>query len=155
MEASDDSVSQNRPTSSSDAYSSHEEGASQYLKDHKIVELFQNLTASLVFQKPEDPKAFMKNHIEQLLKAKSEPDDAEPPCFMDESNVKSVFLMLDITKRGYITKEQYIQAMGNLGVRKFNENPAGAELNKITMDTFLRETKSSLRDASATYYVDF
>lgn len=143
-------ASQNRPTSS-DAYSSHEEGASQYLKDHKIVELFQNLTSALVYEKPEDPKTFMKNHIERLLKAKSDPDDAEPPCFMDESNVKSIFLMLDITKRGYITKEQYLQAMGNLGVRKFNDNPAGAELNKITMETFLRETKSSLRDASATY----
>lgn len=140
-----------RPTSSSDPYASHEEGASKYLKDHKIIELFQNLTAALVHERPEDPKEFMKNHIEQLLKAKSDPDLAEPPCFMDESNLKSVYSMLDVTKKGYISKEQYLQAMGSIGVRKFNENPAGADLNKITLETFLRETKASLRDASATY----
>lgn len=143
-------LGQSRPTSS-DAYASHEEGAAKYLKDHKIIELFQNLTAALVYERPDDPKSFMKSHIEQLLKAKSDPDEADPPCFMDESNLKSVFLMLDVTKRGYITKEQYLQAMGNLGVTKFNDNPAGADFNKVTLETFLRETKASLRDASATY----
>lgn len=142
--------STSRPTSSS-TYASHEEGAAKYLKDHKIIELFQNLTSSLVYERPEDPKSFMKNHIEQLLRAKSDPDEADPPCFMDESNLKSIFSMLDVTKRGYITKEQYLQAMSNLGVRKFNEKPAGADLNKVTLETFLRESKASLRDASATY----
>ena len=149
---SEGSTESARPTSSSiQPYASHEEGASKYLKDHKIIDLFQNLTAALVYERPEDPKEFMKNHIEQLLKAKSEPDEAEPPCFMDESNLKSIYSMLDVTKKGYISKEKYLQAMSNLGVRKYNENPAGADLNKITLETFLRETKASLRDASATY----
>ena len=148
MESED--FSQSRPTSSG-TYSSHEEGASKYLKDHKIIELFQNLTAALVYERPDDPKDFMKKHIEQLLKAITDPDEADPPCFMDESNLKSIFSMLDVTKKGYITKEQYLQALGNLGVRKFNQNPAGADFNKITMETFLRETKASLRDASATF----
>lgn len=62
-----------------------------------------------------------------------------------------MYYMLDITKKGYISKEQYLQAMGATGVRKFKENPSGANLNKITLETFLRETKASLRDASATY----
>lgn len=148
MESED--LTQSRPTSSS-LYASHEEGATKYLKEHKIIELFQNLTAALVYERPEDPKDFMKRHIESLLKAKSDPDEAEPPCFMDESNLKSIYYMLDVTKRGYITREQYLQAMGNLGVTKFNENPAGADFNKITLETFLRETKAALRDASATY----
>lgn len=143
-------LAQSRPPSSGN-YLPHEDGASKYLKDHKIIELFQNLTSALVYERPDDPKKFMKDHIEQLLKAKSDPDEAEPPCFMDESNLKSIFSMLDVTRKGYITKEQYLHAMGNLGVRKFNQNPAGAEFNKITMETFLRETKASLRDASATF----
>ena len=140
-----------RPTSSSDPYVSHEEVASKYLKDHKVIELFENLMARLVYERPEDPKEYMKKHIQQLLKAKTDPDEAESPCLLDESNLKSMYYMLDITKKGYISKEQYLQAMGAIGARKFNENPAGADLNKITLETFLRETKASLRDASATY----
>ena len=63
-----------------------------------------------------------------------------------------MYYMLDITKKGYgISKEQYLQAMGAIGLRKFNENPSGANLNKITLETFLQETKALLRDASATY----
>ena len=85
------------------------------------------------------------------LKAKADPDEVEAPCLLDESNLKSMYYMLDITKKGYISKEQYLQAMGAIGARKFNENPSGANLNKITLETFLRETKASLRDASATY----
>ena len=140
-----------RPTSSSNPYVSHEEEASKFLKDHKIIELFENLMAGLVYERPADPKEYMKKHIQQLLKAKSDPDEAEPPSLLDESNLKSMYYMLDITKKGYISKEQYLQAMGAIGARKFNENPAGADLNKITLETFLRETKASLRDASATY----
>lgn len=140
-----------RPTSSNNPYVSHEEQASKYLKDHKIMELFENLMARLVYERPEDPKECMKKHIQQLLEAKTDPDEVEPPCLLDESNLKSMYYMLDVTKKGYISKEQYLQAMGTIGARKFNENPPGANINKISLETFLRESKASLRDASATY----
>ena len=106
------------------------------MKDHRIIELFESMMAGLVYERPENPKEYMKKHLQQLL---------------DESNLKSMYYMLDITKKGYISKEQYLQAMGAIGARKFNNNPSGANLNKITLETFLRETKASLRDASATY----
>jgi hypothetical protein len=149
--ASKGSSKTTRPTSSSNPYVSHEEQASKYMKDHRITELFENLMAGLVYERPADPKEYMKKHIQQLLKAKSDPDEFEPPCLLDESNLKSVYYMLDITKKGHISKEQYLQAMNAIGARKFNENPPGAHINKITLETFLRETKASLRDASATY----
>ena len=140
-----------RRTSSSNLHVSHEERASKYMKDHRIIELFENMMAGLVYERPENPKEYMKKHLQQLLKAKADPEEVEAPCLLDESNLKSMYYMLDITKKGYISKEQYLQAMGAIGVRKFNENPSGANLNKITLETFLRETKALLRDASATY----
>ena len=121
----------------------NEKEASKYLQDHKIIELLQYLVGLLVYETPADPKEYM-NHMHQLLKGKSDPDKAEPPCLLDESNLKSIYHMLDITKKGCISKEQYLQAMGILRVRKFKENPAGADLNKVTLETFLRETKAAL-----------
>lgn len=128
----------------------NEEEAGKYLRDHKIIELLRYLMGLLVYQTPADPKEYV-NHIHQLLKTKSDPDKAELTYLLEESNLKSMYCVLDINKKGYISIEQYLQAMGILGVRKFNENPAGADLNKITLEIFLRETKASLRDASATY----
>ena len=129
----------------------HSQQAAKYIKEHKIMELFENLTSALVYEQPEDPKQFMKNFIEQLQKAKSDPDEFDPPSFFDESNLQSVFSMLDITKKGYISHEKYVQAMSNLGVKKFSQNPAGSELNKISQETFIREVKIALRNASATF----
>ena len=129
----------------------HEEDSTKYLKEHKIIELFENLTAALVYERPEDPKMFVKNHIEQLQKAKSDPDLAEPPCFIDESNLRSIFHMLDITKKGYISCDQYLKAMANMRVSKFNPDPAGAEFNRISLETFVHESKAALRNASATF----
>ena len=141
-------------SSNLDTAEMHGQEAAKYIKEHKIMELFENITSALVYERPDDPKEFMKGYIEQLLKAKSDPDEVDPPSFFDESNLKSVFGMLDITKKGYISREQYLHAMCNLGVKKFNQNPAGSEFNKISQETFVREVKIALRSASATF-VDF
>ena len=84
----------------------NEEEASKYRRDHKTIELLQYLTGLLVYETPADPKEYT-NHIHQLLKAKSEsdPDKAKLPCLLDESYLKSMYCVLDITKKGYISKE--------------------------------------------------
>lgn len=115
------------------------------------MELFQNITAALVYERPKDPKEFLKSYIEQLQKAKSHPHEEDPPICFDESNLKSVFGMLDISKKGYISCEQYLQAMGSLGVTNFNHSPPGSELNKIRQETFVRESTAALKRASATF----
>ena len=79
-----------RPTSSSNPYVSHEERASKYMKDHRIIELFENMMAGLVYERPENPKEYMKKHLQQLLKAKADPEEVEAPCLLDESNLKSM-----------------------------------------------------------------
>ena len=133
------------------ALSIHEAEATMYLKEHHISELFQNFTAALVYHRPEDPKAFIREHIKQLQEAKAD-KEKEPPSILDESNVLSVFRMLDVAKKGYITAAQYHAAMKNMGIHFYNRGPAGAELNKITEETFLRETKISLKAALRTFF---
>ena len=128
-----------------------EEEATSYLRQHKIPELLQNLTAALVFHRPEDPKAFMREHIRRLQKAKSDHTQSLP-LFIDDSNVRSVFGMLDLTGRGHVTLHQYEEAMKSFGVPDFNREPSGAELNRIHRDTFVREANFALKRAAATFF---
>jgi hypothetical protein len=41
--------------------------------------------------------------------------------------------------------------MRSLGVSSFSRNPPGAEINKISRDTFVREANAALKDAATTY----
>lgn len=56
-----------------------------------------------------DPKAFMIERLERLQKSKTSKRDY--PCLFDESNVQSVYGMLDPTNRGYVTLKQYSEGM--------------------------------------------
>ena len=142
-----------RPSSSSPdvlATGPMEVEAAKYLRQHKIPKLLENLTAALVFQRPEDPRAFIRDYLEQLQKAKTDPTQS-PPMFIDDSNVRSVFRMMDLAGNGSVTREQYLEAMRSLGVSSFSRNPPGAEINKISRDTFVREANAALKDAATTY----
>lgn len=139
------------PASSTDVYISPEEKAVKYLKEHKIIELFNNILSEMFIKRPEDPKAFIREYIKQLLKAKADPDNMDPPCMFEESNIKSVFFMLDLNKKGYISLNQYLLVMDVLRLNKFNQKPAGSEFDKISLETFVQETKAAFRDAYSTY----
>ena len=55
----------------------------------------------------EDPKAYMKQFLEKLRDARTM--QRNYPCIFDDSNVRSLFGMLDVTGKGFITYEQYKQ----------------------------------------------
>ena len=129
----------------------YEMAAKDYLTKHKILEFFENLTAALVFEKPEDPKAFAIEFIEKLQKSQKDPEHSKPPSLVDTSNLESIFGMLDITKTGYISLPQYRKAMISIGLKKFNPSPSGGDFNKISLPTFMRESKAAIGNASATY----
>ncbi|PIK62828.1 putative EF-hand calcium-binding domain-containing protein 10 [Apostichopus japonicus] len=120
-----------------------------YLQQHKIMELFDNLTAQLVFNRPDNPKEFMANYIQTLKESRTA--NMNFPCIFDETNIGSVFGMLDPTKKGFITFAQYKEAMVTMGCVGYDTSPPGAEQDCISQDTFTREVKDSLSRASATF----
>lgn len=140
---------------SDDSCQLHSEEAARYLKEHKIMELLENMTSMLVYQRPENPKQFFIDYIDQLRKAKSNPDENSPPSFFAESNLKSIFGMLDITRKGFVSHDKYLQAMSNLGLKDFNTAPAGTSFNKISQETFVREVQVALTKANTTFTEDF
>ncbi|XP_044177418.1 EF-hand calcium-binding domain-containing protein 10-like [Acropora millepora] len=126
-----------------------ERNAEGYIRNHKILELFENLTAQLIFERPEDPKAYMKQYLEKLKDARTV--ERNYPCIFDDSNIKSLFGMLDVTGKGFITYEQYKQGLATLGVKSFNKDPPGSDMDRISSEVFLKEARSGLAQASATF----
>lgn len=126
-----------------------EVNAERYMREHRIRDLFENLTAALVYERPEDPKLFIKEHLEELMKARDH--GCPPPSLLDESNIHSLFSMMDLNKTGFIKLEQYHAGMQSMGVKEYNQTPIGSEIDKITLETFTREAKESLKKAVGTY----
>nr|XP_002131050.1 EF-hand calcium-binding domain-containing protein 10-like [Ciona intestinalis] len=123
--------------------------AGTYLEKHRVLDLLDNMTSMLIFGRPDDPKTFLIQQLEKLKIAKQ--SGMYYPCLFDDSNLTSIFGMLDPTKRGFITREQFVEALSTLGVKNFDEYPPGSEVNKITLDTFLRESKQGLTKSSSTF----
>ncbi|KAK3774546.1 hypothetical protein RRG08_049482 [Elysia crispata] len=126
------------------------EDATEYLNKHRVLDLFNSLTAQLIYKRPDDPKAFLIETLENLQKSRS--TKVNYPCLFDESNIQAVFGMLDPTGRGFITVKQYQEAMITLGAKDYDQNPHGSDIDRINLDTFTREAKHGLANASATFY---
>nr|CAB3241136.1 EF-hand calcium-binding domain-containing protein 10-like [Phallusia mammillata] len=114
-----------------------ESDAKTYLDKHRILDLFDNMTSMLIHARPDEPKAYLTQQLEKLKIAKQ--SGMYYPCLFDDSNLNSIFGMLDPTKLGYITREQFVAALTTIGITNFDEYPPGSEVNRITLDTFLRE----------------
>lgn len=48
--------------------------AVNYIEKHKIVEVFQNITARLAYEKPEDPIQFVLDEIEKIKRGDTLPE---------------------------------------------------------------------------------
>ncbi|KAM4618355.1 EF-hand calcium-binding domain-containing protein 10 [Polymixia lowei] len=123
--------------------------AADYLKKHKIIELMDNLTSMLFFYRPAHPKEFLIEQLEQLKVSKQK--SLGGPCLFNDSNLDSVFGILDPTKQEHITYAQYKEALATLGISDINERPEGADNDRISRETFKREARKGLQRSSATY----
>jgi hypothetical protein len=128
------------------ALNSSDEDARNYLNEHRILELLNNLMTQTVYNRPSSPKDFMIEQLQQLKKAKSEKSNY--PCIFNDDNIKSVFDIMDPTGRGYITSSQYKEALKTLGIMGQEDRTFPSE--QITYDIFLREAKLGLAKSSAT-----
>uniref|UniRef100_A0A672IZR1 Si:dkey-42p14.3 n=1 Tax=Salarias fasciatus TaxID=181472 RepID=A0A672IZR1_SALFA len=84
-----------------------EKDAADYLQKHKIIELMESLTSMLFFHRPENPREFLIQQLEQLKRAQQ--GGCEAPNLFDDSNLDAVFGILDIADEKYITFAQYQQ----------------------------------------------
>ncbi|XP_061677922.1 EF-hand calcium-binding domain-containing protein 10 [Syngnathoides biaculeatus] len=126
-----------------------EKEAAAYLEKHKIFDLMRNLTSMLFFYRPDDPKEFLIEKLEQLKQARDQGQKA--PSLLSHSNLDAAFGIVDPANERYVTFAQYKQALISLGMKDINECPDGVNDDKITYDTFITEGMLSLEKCSATY----
>ncbi|XP_006989597.1 EF-hand calcium-binding domain-containing protein 10 [Peromyscus maniculatus bairdii] len=110
--------------------------AKEYLEKHRIMELLSQLTSFLLFVRPKKPREYLISLLERLKIAKV--TGVSFPFFMDNSNIVSMFEMMDSSGRGCISFVQYKEALKNLGLCTANEvlNDDG---HRITLDKFRDE----------------
>merc|ERR1712062_731310 len=92
--------------------------ANEYLKNHRLPELLENLTSQLIYQQPENPREFLKEYLTSLKAARERRGDG--PKLFGADNLKSLFGMLDPVGSGSITHTQYVEAMKILGIASIN-----------------------------------
>lgn len=86
--------------------------AEAYMKDHKLIELFELLGQSLVAARPENPRAFL---IDELTNLKKTPVPSSPMNFFSPQDVDTLFSMYDVAGDG-LTREQCSEALTALGI---------------------------------------
>jgi Ca2+-binding EF-hand superfamily protein len=77
--------------------------AIEYLETHRVRELFSELGALLAFHRPENPNAFLVNFLR-----------AEKTEFFNDSDFRVMFGLLDPTRKGVISKEQYTTVLKSI-----------------------------------------
>ncbi|CAH8513528.1 unnamed protein product [Schistosoma intercalatum] len=120
----------------------------RYVKEHKIDEMLQNLTSSLFYEMPENPKQYL---IEQLRLLKASRDEyAEPPTLFTETNAETIFNMLDPCKKNSIPSDRYQHALETLGVLQYGKVIDNKD-EFISKDVYMNVVKTGLKQMASTY----
>ncbi|XP_039105718.1 EF-hand calcium-binding domain-containing protein 10 [Hyaena hyaena] len=130
------------------AGSSREEEAKNYLEKHRIMELLNYLTSSLLFFRPEKPREYLISILERLRIAKI--TGVAFPFFMDNSNIVSMFEMLDTSNKGSISFVQYKEALKTLGLLTTDE-VLKDDGHAITLDKFRHEVNKRTEEIWAAF----
>ncbi|XP_012311729.2 EF-hand calcium-binding domain-containing protein 10 isoform X1 [Aotus nancymaae] len=122
---------------------SRELQAAEYLEKHRIKELVSYLTSALLFFRPEKPREYLISLLERLRIAKV--TGVAFPFFMDNSNVVSMFEMMDSSNRGTISFVQYKEALKTLGLCTEDEDLED-DGHRITLDQFKDEVNKRIKE---------
>nr|CAH8843246.1 unnamed protein product [Trichobilharzia regenti] len=120
-----------------------------YLREHKINDMFQNLTSLLFFHRPENPKQFLAEQLHLLKAARDEYSD--PPSLFTEANAESIFNMLDPCEKNAVTLDRYQHALETLGIQQYDKKITEDPAELISKDVYMKEVKTGLKQLASTY----
>ncbi|KAI8820765.1 uncharacterized protein EV422DRAFT_62379 [Fimicolochytrium jonesii] len=116
--------------------------AAEYLSKNKVHQIVQQLVCACLYERPDDPKEFMVRKLEEMRNARAR---GQSLVLFTRENLVALFRIFDVTSRGAITKQQYDQAMKNIGAYdKANARPSGIEQDLIRQETFVEEAAAAL-----------
>lgn len=104
--------------------------ADDYIKKHRLIELFEDLATALAYRRPDNMEDFL---IEQLLNKKSQGLNSG---IFTEQEVHNVFNLFDLKKEGQISKERCIKAIQTMASSNFQFNQVELEKIPDKVDSF-------------------
>mmetsp|Transcript_28539 Transcript_28539/g.39419 ORF Transcript_28539/g.39419 Transcript_28539/m.39419 type:complete len:220 (+) Transcript_28539:52-711(+) len=114
------------------------EVAKEYLLRHRILPLFESMTAALLFHKPDKPRQYL---VENLVNMKT----GSGEVFFKEIDLKTMFSMFDITGRGTISPSQCNAALDTLlGPGNECRDSMGKGIELINCDQFIKVMKEAV-----------
>lgn len=108
--------------------------ADDYIRKHRLIELFEDLATALAYRRPVDLEDFL---IEQLENKKIQGLNSG---IFTEQEVHNVFNLFDLKKENFISKERAIKAIQTMASSSFQFNHSELEQipEKINSFTFLK-----------------
>mmetsp|Transcript_14961 Transcript_14961/g.27610 ORF Transcript_14961/g.27610 Transcript_14961/m.27610 type:complete len:139 (+) Transcript_14961:39-455(+) len=119
--------------------------AQEYLAKHQVLELFEDLTTLLVYDKPTDVRAFL---IQELRNRKVQ-GPAGHVIFSDQE-LRNVFTLFDLRQRGQLSQQQCVEALKTLANSRYQFEHVDKLLHSnrvpdtVDVDTFLVLSKAVL-----------
>ncbi|KAI9105737.1 hypothetical protein DFS34DRAFT_600667 [Phlyctochytrium arcticum] len=130
-----------------------EEDAAAYLAKNRVPQIMQQMLCATLFEQPDDPKEFMVRKLEEMRNARAR---GQALSVFTRTDFQGLFRIFDVTGRGYITEEQYVEAMKSIGAwDRGDQRPAnGAESNRIRADTFVEDAirQTTILEATPSYH---
>ncbi|CCW67011.1 unnamed protein product [Phytomonas sp. Hart1] len=82
----------------------------EYIKKHRLNELFAHFLKLLLYHIPEDPRGFLSKEIKKISEEKTR------SSFFNEKDLETMFELIDVTRQKYITEQQLWNTCRNLSM---------------------------------------
>ena len=141
------------------------EDASAYLNKHKINDILNILTSSLVYKRPFNCRRHIVDYLTKLKKSRdtfkisqqtsafglAKPEGPENHPLFDTTNLSALFDMSDILKNGAIDREIALKLTEIVGLDNEASREMFGEINIIEKSFFMSKIEEFLRRDSAHY----
>ncbi|XP_044766637.1 uncharacterized protein LOC123322714 isoform X1 [Coccinella septempunctata] len=115
--------------------------AQAYLRNHKMFQFFNYLTAMLVSAVPEDPIDYLLTLLDRVLLYRT--GLLSPPLLYEKKHIEQLFHLMDRFGQGYVDIQQYKTAMETFGICSYNKRPFLNNLSMVSKEVFIEEIFSA------------
>ncbi|KAG2372626.1 hypothetical protein C9374_013690 [Naegleria lovaniensis] len=99
--------------------------AREYMKTHKVSELLQYLLQLVLVEMPSDPRQFLIDNLKKIQSHSSKK-------ILTSSDFETMFSMIDINNKGFVTYDQTLKTLINLKVDSKNAEKALSAFEKTS-----------------------
>ncbi|KAI8998263.1 hypothetical protein BC832DRAFT_240248 [Gaertneriomyces semiglobifer] len=116
--------------------------ATEFLNRNNVPQIVQQLLCAVLHERPDNPRDFLARKLEEMRNARAR---GQSLTLFTRENLTALFRIFDITGKGWITSEQYAEAMKSIGAEgKAKKSSDGSAADRIYCDAFVDEAYTAL-----------